>query len=661
MNIKSFNLLKKLIHNNNKPLQADNISSQLTVGTRTLYNYWDEICDYLIQFDLKKFFSFDGKEFRCELSEEAFRYLITSMQTMSFYEYRLSAAERQAIIAIIFLISTGPVHHSDFNEILYISQNTVSSDLKEVRNRFTRNHISFCENKYRGSIIQCQESDRRNLLLQIFDENDVISDYFINAPSNPCISYICNYIKMEKYRQLAESAINEAENKIGLHMTDYDFYKTVSILLISLIRNQSGYPITSADNIDTNKDYTQLTLFSEYVFYKLSETMVIDSFESAYFTNRIQHYKLIDNAHSDTYNEFLFTLVIKELLTEVSSFYKYNLIEDESLIEYLSAHISACYNRLKKNVIIENPYLSEITQKYQSDFQFLKENIYILENALHLSFNDGEIAYILMHILTALEKNKNNMTIPDIIVICHGGIATSNYIATQLKRHFNVNIAAIASIHNAAKVLEEHPADLIISTIPIDDFDLPVIVVNAVFSDEDMHNIRKELTFIQKNMSTPTLTQREEPVTTLSSLQSILSLDRIVLDKEVLDWKESIISAGELLLWDKLITVNYLQSMIDLVIKYGPYIVIAPHIALAHASPSEGARNTGISIVRLKTPVLFGKEKLDPIQIVVACSFLDTTENADALLRLMRSILKPDFLSTVMNAATVEEIYDYFQ
>ena len=101
--------------------------------------------------------------------------------------------------------------------------------------------------------------------------------------------------------------------------------------------------------------------------------------------------------------------------------------------------------------------------------------------------------------------------------------------------------------------------------------------------------------------------------------------------------------------------------MIDLIVKYGAYIVIAPHIALAHAAPSDGAKDSGVSVVRLKYPVEFGKEKLDPVKIVVACAFLDTTENANLLLKLMRSLLKPNFLSIASAAKTPQEILDYFE
>ncbi|MDO4313221.1 MAG: PTS sugar transporter subunit IIA [Eubacteriales bacterium] len=662
MNKKTFHLFKKLILSDSKPLQLDDMSAFFHVGTRTLYNYWDEICDYLIKLDLREHFSFDGKEFKCRINEEMKQYLITSLRTMSFYEYKLSSSERQAIMSVIFLISNAPIRSSDFNDILCVSQNTIITDLKEVKKLLDSFHIQFHENKYHGFAVKCSETDRRNLLLKIFDDQNIIHDYFINTPSNPCISYICNYMKLEKYRYMIESIVEEAEDKINIHMTDYDFYKVVIILLIITVRNQADFPILYTEENTNTKSYGQLTLFTECIFHKLGTLLTASYAESLYFVNRMQHYKIVSEKPSNTYNEVLFSLVIKEFLTTVSKFYKYDLLGDTALSEYLNAHISVCYNRLKKNIVIENPYLSEIKRKYRQDFQFLKEHIYILENALHISFNDGEIAYILMHILATLEKDRNNMDSPNVVVICHGGIATSNYLSTQLNHHFRLNIMATCSIHNAKSIIEEYPIDLIISTMPIKEFDIPTVVVNALLMEEDIYNLHEKLSQIQKHQAN----QSHIPPDTASdhsllSLRALLSLDRIVLDKEVLDWKEAIISAGELLLWDRLISVNYLHTMIDLVVKYGAYIVIAPHIALAHAAPSDGAKDSGVSIVRLKEPVKFGKEKLDPVKVVVACSFLDTTDNANILLKLMRTILKPNFLSTAMAAKTPQEILDYFE
>lgn len=264
-----------------------------------------------------------------------------------------------------------------------------------------------------------------------------------------------------------------------------------------------------------------------------------------------------------------------------------------------------------------------------------------------------------MHIKATLEKNKIHKDLPNVIVICHGGMATSNYLSTQLNYHFKLNIIATCSVHNAQNIIKKQAVDLIISTIPIHHFDIPTIVVDALLTEKDINRLHKKLSLINENHTyeAPPLNNTNSR----NSLQSLLSPNRIALDKEAFDWKDAIISAGELLLWDKFISVNYLHKMIDLVIKYGPYIVIAPHVALAHASPDDGAIGTGVSIVRLKEPIAFGKEKLDPVKIVLACSFLDTPENANTLLNLMRTVQKPSFLSMALKIEDPKDLLDYFQ
>ena len=66
--------------------------------------------------------------------------------------------------------------------------------------------------------------------------------------------------------------------------------------------------------------------------------------------------------------------------------------------------------------------------------------------------------------------------------------------------------------------------------------------------------------------------------------------------------------------------------MIETVEKMGPYIVIAPGLALAHSRPSEAVLKTGLSWVRLSTPVKFGNKANDPVSLVIGLAGHD--ENA---------------------------------
>ena len=50
--------------------------------------------------------------------------------------------------------------------------------------------------------------------------------------------------------------------------------------------------------------------------------------------------------------------------------------------------------------------------------------------------------------------------------------------------------------------------------------------------------------------------------------------------------------------------------------KIGPYYVLAPQIALAHARPEDGALRQGLALLVLEQPVAFHSTENDPVDLV---------------------------------------------
>ena len=92
----------------------------------------------------------------------------------------------------------------------------------------------------------------------------------------------------------------------------------------------------------------------------------------------------------------------------------------------------------------------------------------------------------------------------------------------------------------------------------------------------------------------------------MADLLELLSANCIAQDVAAETWQESIVAAGELLERAGIADAPYTQSMIDNVETNGPYIVVAPGFAFAHARPSPAVHHTGMSWVRLAQPVSFG-------------------------------------------------------
>lgn len=143
------------------------------------------------------------------------------------------------------------------------------------------------------------------------------------------------------------------------------------------------------------------------------------------------------------------------------------------------------------------------------------------------------------------------------------------------------------------------------------------------------------------------------------SLSALLPTSAIRLRQLARDWREAVRRAGEALTASGATTDAYADEMIATVEQLGPYIVIAPGIALAHSRPSPAVRQTGLAWVTLAEPVDFGHTANDPVSLVVGLAAVDDNAHVDALATLA-NLLSDDErraeLAAAPDAATVRSI-----
>lgn len=117
-------------------------------------------------------------------------------------------------------------------------------------------------------------------------------------------------------------------------------------------------------------------------------------------------------------------------------------------------------------------------------------------------------------------------------------------------------------------------------------------------------------------------------------LTDYLTPDFIQLKVPAADWTEAVRAAGGLLVQAGKCKADYIQAMIDAVHEMGPYMVLAPGLALAHARPEDGVLEMGISLITLETPIEFGSEANDPVSLVIAFGGVDNSSHMGLLAEL---------------------------
>lgn len=140
-----------------------------------------------------------------------------------------------------------------------------------------------------------------------------------------------------------------------------------------------------------------------------------------------------------------------------------------------------------------------------------------------------------------------------------------------------------------------------------------------------------------------------------ASLAQLITEDHVVLGASAGSWQEAIRQAALPLLRSHAVAEEYVGRMIDVVDSFGPYIVLAPGVALAHAQPDGTVSRTSMSAATLPQGVVFGHAEHDPVRLVFCLAAQDSTSHLEALKAFVQIIRTPESVAQLIAAATPQE------
>ncbi|UFJ41772.1 PTS sugar transporter subunit IIA [Brevibacillus humidisoli] len=140
-----------------------------------------------------------------------------------------------------------------------------------------------------------------------------------------------------------------------------------------------------------------------------------------------------------------------------------------------------------------------------------------------------------------------------------------------------------------------------------------------------------------------------------------LCQDVVLLDAEANSAEEAIRLAGDLLVKAGKVAPEYVEAMVKGYQDIGPYIVLAPGIAIPHARPEHGVKEQCVSLIRLNQPVAFGHPTNDPVRLVCAIGGVDDTGHIGMLQELAGVLGDSGKLEGILAAASYEELQQVMQ
>ena len=144
------------------------------------------------------------------------------------------------------------------------------------------------------------------------------------------------------------------------------------------------------------------------------------------------------------------------------------------------------------------------------------------------------------------------------------------------------------------------------------------------------------------------------------NLRELLRPPLVAVDVAVDDWEGAVRAAGNLMVAEGSVEPRFVDAMIRVAHEFGPYIVVAPGIALPHARPEDGVIRASISVITLATPVNFGNPDNDPVNLVIALAAIDNKQHIQGLADLAAVLGEPDNVVRLKTCKTAQEVQDVF-
>lgn len=121
-------------------------------------------------------------------------------------------------------------------------------------------------------------------------------------------------------------------------------------------------------------------------------------------------------------------------------------------------------------------------------------------------------------------------------------------------------------------------------------------------------------------------------------------------------WEDAVRAAAQPLLRDGAIEESYILAMIECIHKYGPYIVIAPDVAMPHAKGVHGVKETSMSFMKVDRPVHFGESSEHDARLLFVIASIDDNSHLEMLQTLVENISDDNFLSQLPTIKGIEDL-----
>ena len=585
--------------------------------------------------------------------------------------------ERLDMIILYLLLYPDYISNYHLQDLLRMSKNSVVADLKDIRQLLKNQSISLQYTRSEGYYLEGTGSQLRQLLertiekLMRLESGRFILDYVLKecriATKDAAIF---SQIRMlsEKYQltfifenvkivSLVMAVLNEIEIEGDYQIKQEDYRNIKATALLKLVE-------------ELEEEYPRLARERDYILSRLAGCL---------------------QGNLDLNPDPTVVQIMDEIIKQVKANTGLEFPMGIPFRKNLFAHLYPSYYRLLFNISLHNPLTHQIKREYSSLYELIRRSLKPLEEMTDKPLSSDEIAYFTIHFGGYLQSQVKRRETKDLraMIVCPNGVSTSLILQSELEKIFpRMEFQSISRSHfNTVDNMERDDVQVIFSTTHLESQDKVFLVKplmtsiekillkrrvyeylhlekeDVVSIDELMGIVAKYTTIkneegLKNELIHYLFAQNNQQLLGGDSLTELLKEELIQQVDSVSNWQDAVGLAAQPLLANGYIEESYIQAMIASINETGPYIVLAPKVAVPHASPDAGVHQLGISLLQVKEPVDFSEEGHDDkkVQLIFVLAAVDSTAHLRALQELALILDDEEAIDSLIAASDPREI-----
>lgn len=371
------------------------------------------------------------------------------------------ASGRVRFILMNLLNRTDWVTIEELASMLYVSRVTISDDLKAVEDRLGLVGLTLARRPRYGVRVEGPELSRRvclaNETLEGIDSFSVDSMTSVEVLS--CIS------------DCVQQAIQEA----GVQINAAAYQNLLVHIAIAIARMKQGcyvpMPHSQLEQIKDAEEYPCALLVAS----RVGESFGVDfpEEEAAYIAIHIASKRSLAEdgereGETTCISDEIWDLV-ERMLDRVWDSFHFDFRGDLELRMNLARHLQPLSVRLRYQMKINNPLLSEIKLRFPLAYAMACEASGSITLEYSASLSDDEIGYIALAFALAIERKNAGTPKKRILIVCASGAGSARLLEHRYREEFGGYLESITLCsYESAKSVDYSKIDYVFTTVPLD-------------------------------------------------------------------------------------------------------------------------------------------------------------------------------------------------